>query len=799
MILCICITLVHSIIREVSVDGTQQYTSIPLAISESVDGDTVLVHPGRYTQHIDVMEREITLLSMYYYSQNRDDIHNTIIDANFESNCLRVENQGIATVNGFTFTNGVGFRRSTDKSFGGGILLNDDSELNLFNSIVINNESDTGGGILSDGHSTLRLYGNVIKNNRTRNQAGGVSSYISNIYFDQNNLNSIYDNIGQVHDIFLYTSTCEQVLLDTLSVDLSECDGCFVSYYSANEELYPEPSISNIHSVLEQVDSDIYVSPWGDDSNSGLTPETPMKTIAYATRRIQSNITNPNTVYLLPGTYSIETNNQFFPVALQSNTNLLGLGNSSDEVNIGEEWGCNTIIISYANNTEIGYFTMRKSNLHGHDVLSIGFSQNINIHDINFVESITTHPGIGISHSYSINVSNCTFSNLTNTEYLQSLFTYISEVTLNNLIFTNISSTAYYGLVSVMDFDDSIVNANNIIVTDCYQEESGVMMQYSNIECDSPGGGLNLNNFLFYNNTSTCNRQPLIIIVNFYEPSFINNATIANNIGPTSVLRFLGDYTVRNSIMYNPSAPGEIRVWDGFTSDDESFYSDIDIDYCLIRNGFDGIGGINNPHNVLDWGENNLDTDPLFRGDVYGDCELEDIEWVQLTPDSPCINAGTPDTLGMGLPAFDVIGNPRVWDGIVDIGAFEYNPTPNDEHVLPTPPSSITLTHYPNPVNISKNGCAFIDFTLPKRPVEKPKLEIYNIRGQKVRDITITQSLSELVRATGLSKEENQSGEKYSLIWDGKDNSRKKVSSGIYFYKVSSEGKSVVNKMMVVK
>ena len=43
---------------------------------------------------------------------------------------------------------------------------------------------------------------------------------------------------------------------------------------------------------------------------------------------------------------------------------------------------------------------------------------------------------------------------------------------------------------------------------------------------------------------------------------------------------------------------------------------------------------------------------------------------------SACINAGTPDTSALGLPSVDLQGLPRVLDGWIDMGAYEYYPVP---------------------------------------------------------------------------------------------------------------------------
>lgn len=62
-------------------------------------------------------------------------------------------------------------------------------------------------------------------------------------------------------------------------------------------------------------------------------------------------------------------------------------------------------------------------------------------------------------------------------------------------------------------------------------------------------------------------------------------------------------------------------------------------------------------------------------------------------------------------------------------------------------------------------------------------LEIYNIRGQKVR--TLVQG----VQQAGM----------HTALWDGKDETQRSVSSGIYFYKMNSSGYEKARKMILLK
>jgi hypothetical protein len=70
--------------------------------------------------------------------------------------------------------------------------------------------------------------------------------------------------------------------------------------------------------------------------------------------------------------------------------------------------------------------------------------------------------------------------------------------------------------------------------------------------------------------------------------------------------------------------------------------------------------------------------------------------------------------------------------------------------------------NYPNPFN----PATVIEYALPK--ASEVKIQIYNILGQKVRNLV---------------DEPQEPG--YKMIhWDGKDDSGKEVSSGVYFYRV---------------
>jgi len=94
------------------------------------------------------------------------------------------------------------------------------------------------------------------------------------------------------------------------------------------------------------------------------------------------------------------------------------------------------------------------------------------------------------------------------------------------------------------------------------------------------------------------------------------------------------------------------------------------------------------------------------------------------------------------------------------------------------------LTTYPNPFSTSTT----ISFN-SKKPINKnPKIEIYNIKGQKVRSLTLTQD--EILENANLS---------YSVSWDGKNKNNKEVAPGIYFCKIKTAENTFVSKMLRVE
>jgi tetratricopeptide (TPR) repeat protein len=85
--------------------------------------------------------------------------------------------------------------------------------------------------------------------------------------------------------------------------------------------------------------------------------------------------------------------------------------------------------------------------------------------------------------------------------------------------------------------------------------------------------------------------------------------------------------------------------------------------------------------------------------------------------------------------------------------------------------------NYPNPFNPETT----ISFAIPTSG--NVTLSVYNIRGQKVKTLL----------------DDNKDEGAHSIVWNGTDESGRNVGSGIYFYRIESQGFSQTHKMVLLK
>ena len=158
--------------------------------------------------------------------------------------------------------------------------------------------------------------------------------------------------------------------------------------------------------------------------------------------------------------------------------------------------------------------------------------------------------------------------------------------------------------------------------------------------------------------------------------------------------------------------------------------------------------------------------------------------WLEIDQDSLLIQPGGSDEI---LLIFDPDGL-EAGQYAAEITIYHNDPT-QDELIIP-----ITMTlNYTNVDDdlMSANNNLIGNYPNPFNPIttirfettnlhENTRIEIYNIKGQKIRHYSIFN---------------NQS----SIVWDGTDQTNKPVSSGIYFYKLKAGDFEQTKKMILMK
>ncbi|HKR05213.1 MAG TPA: T9SS type A sorting domain-containing protein [Bacteroidia bacterium] len=171
------------------------YSTIQQAIDASLDGDTVAVLQGTYYENINLHGKRILLTSLFYLGKDTSYISSTIINGSQPTQpdtgtCVLMNSGEDSTtiLQGFTITGGTGTKWLDEHGAGtyregGGILIQYSSPIIRHNAIIYNYATNTtgvsgaGGGGLRIGDSNPQLLNNIIANNQARYGPGIVLNY----------------------------------------------------------------------------------------------------------------------------------------------------------------------------------------------------------------------------------------------------------------------------------------------------------------------------------------------------------------------------------------------------------------------------------------------------------------------------------------------------------------------------------------------------------------------------------------------------------------------------------------------
>jgi len=792
--LCSMITLssLWALTHTVRQDGSGDFSHIQAAIEAANNGDTILVYPGVYVENVGFMGKALTVNSLEALEGDRTYVHSTIIDGNRTNPCVSFINGNLeATLRGFTLRNGMGSFRSGEEleARGGGVLILQTGRVNLTNCDITDNVAALGGGVYSYG-GPLYLSGvNIFEN---RGVYGGAGLLISadvqqntSITFDPDNLCSIYSNYGQspVDIVIVQLLADVEINLDLFTI--AQPTDFYIGRIMNHLEYFDYTDTFNIQRGLRnEVNHDLYVSPTGNDANSGLSPSQAMKSITKALHHIEADSLDIKTVHVLPGIYREAADGQIFPLPLKSNVNLVGAG-SEQTILIADSALPPMVSTMIAGQTERnvslkGFTLLSENEDRNFPLVLFKRSTNLKVSDIVIRDMKVIDLGaFNVMDWNSSEIDSLVLENIT-TEEIAFYAMNIESGSISNCRFENINSQyitddpVMGGRAMIDIWFSGTLSMDNCEFRDLSVVNDQPIFHVSNKSYYiGEQSEVNITNCLF-TGLRTNAQRPISFFTEDLGSYKVANCTFYDNYGAYAAVAISGHMSMRNNIFFNPDAPKEIHIY--HVPPVEMYYSKLDFDYNLIRGGYTNI---NKPGNlsILLWGEHNLDQEPAFAS-----TELSDPFFLHLSSESPCIDAGTPDVSMLGLPPYDLANNWRVWNDRIDMGCFEYGSQPwvsIDDPVVPVMPG-INMSAYPNPFNSLINivvSSSSISFGKPELRGEA-SISIYNIKGQKVKNMLLY---------------EDKAGE-FSTQWDGKDQNNSQCASGIYFMNLQISGRNVSSK-----
>lgn len=252
--------------------------------------------------------------------------------------------------------------------------------------------------------------------------------------------------------------------------------------------------------------------------------------------------------------------------------------------------------------------------------------------------------------------------------------------------------------IRAIDFSDPVIRFNHLYNNSVgsggaamyfYRSNALIMNNFiHNNSSTSSGGAASMDNSMptFINNlivNNTAANGGGLHFTTLSHAKIINN-TFSNNSatnGGALYFSLSSNPDFINNIFWGNISPFGSQVYIANDNSDPNFYN------CVVQDGTLGFVGPGAAGNYTGVYLNNLNADPLFEGSGNHPFAI--------TENSPAVDAGSPDTSGLNLPPFDFVGNPRIDNEIVDIGAYEY-------------PSEIPVELVSFTINISGNNVTLI-------------------------------------------------------------------------------------------
>ena len=520
-------------------------------------------------------------------------------------------------------------------------------------------------------------------------------------------------------------------------------------YNNGNEYLLP-------YELPIMYGNQLYVSPYGNNSNSGSSFNDALLTIDFALSALNPDSLNHKTIYLSEGNFSPSTTGEIFPLKWKNYVSLKGI--SKEETLLDAD--SLTIVLQCDSITDAKFENLTIMNGYNADGYGGGiycFYSNPEFINIKVQNNFAQYSGGGIMcfgpSPKLINVEIMNNRGGSGGGISCSGNTFLENVTIANNYAINNGGGISCGGNTVL---------KNVIVTGNFAQNSG-----GGIYC---GGTENpvLENVIVADNFAA--QFGGGIYCNSSTPLLLNITMTGNSAGDDGG----GIYCRNNSnpILKNCILWGDSLVEIYFST--SSNPSTITISYSDIQGGEAGI--LTNGNGTVNWFEGNMDEDPLFENTTNHPYILSDASLCQDAGDpNPIYNdPENPSNPGYALwPAKGTILN--------DMGAYGGSNTINwivtgieddGTEELKTPTDFELAQNYPNPFNPSTT----IQYSIKER--SSVEMVLYDILGRQVEV---------------LINEEQDVGY-YKLNFNAG-----RLASGIYFYRLQAGDFVETRKMVLLR
>jgi len=530
------------------------------------------------------------------------------------------------------------------------------SSFTLQDSTISENTAPQGAGILIYEYSPV-IQGCQIVNNTAVNGGGGIGVIYADPMIGSEPGTGNYfcgNSAGAGSDLW------SEYEPDTI---INAAYNTFDGFYYSDYYVSPLAAFDTSNCISDSVPilQDVYVSPSGDDQNTGLSIDSPFKTIRHALEVIYGDLENPVTVHLAAGLDALSATGESFPLPLVSNICISGSG--MDQTILDAELTGRLLLGHFPTNTVISDLQLIRGNSTNGAGIFLYYSE-VSCSNVLISENSGTKGGGIYTIKSDLTLQGCTIRNQTGFSYGAGLFIdssstailtdgvlsgnrvtfeggaiYCSRDSFVNCYGCKISENSSNGIGGGVycNYGTSEINIYDCVV-DGNSADKGGGLAYrwnghrpskvhnsvirGNTASEKGGGIFNHNsgqeivNCLFIDNQAPAGGAISTTGVGGARPEIINCTFSNNNSSQGSAVYIKSTYpSITNCICWDQTLP-EI-----FVSGSPTAY----VSYSDIQGGFDGVG--------------NIDADPLFADGPLGGYYLSRMEAGQTT-ESPCVDGG---------------------------------------------------------------------------------------------------------------------------------------------------------------